>query len=50
MFGVTNSRRERDNIALRGEIVGLFKIVKTVRQICEATGVAPKTARKWIIR
>jgi len=48
MSGLTKSARERSAIALRGQIVGLFRSGKKIKDICDVTGVNRQTARKWI--
>ena len=50
MPGLTKSERERNAIALRGQIVGLFRSGKIIKEICDIVGLDRKTVRKWICR
>ena len=43
MSGVSNTRGERDRIALRGQIVGLYLAGKRTSETCEITGLHRST-------
>ena len=48
--GLTNSDRERSAVALRGQVIGLFRAGMKVCEIASELGLNRKTVSKWITR
>ena len=49
-FGKSKTEGERNSIAKRGQIVGLWKSGKSINEICAEIGCKRETAWKWIER
>lgn len=48
--GLTNTNREKKNIARRGQIIGLWKAGRSRKEIAEELGCARSTVGMWIKR